>query len=196
MITAYQGRDRDLLQLQAWVKAQMSSRSVYPAARFLPRFNATYLQDQEANFGALKHYLEALGMRALEQTSASLTELSAMTRHNTEHAQSANGLANETRRAAESGASGIEQMNSSMRDIQEAIAELMRMMAGNANSPGNSPPVQDPASASSFRPPRQPGQAGEHSPPRRGANPQGIRRAVDGAPCLPIRPEAARLQLP
>jgi Ni,Fe-hydrogenase I large subunit len=65
MITGYQGKDRTLLGLQAWVKSQLSSRQVYPAAPFLPRYTAKYLQDQEANFGALKHYVEALEMRAL-----------------------------------------------------------------------------------------------------------------------------------
>jgi ferredoxin hydrogenase large subunit/hydrogenase large subunit len=64
MITGYQGRDRGLLELQAWVKSQLSSRLVYPAAPFLPRYSAKYLQDQETNFGVLRHYLDALEMRA------------------------------------------------------------------------------------------------------------------------------------
>lgn len=64
MIANYQGKDRGLLDLQAWVKSQMSSRLVYPAAPFLPRYTTRYLQDQEANFGALRHYLDALEMRA------------------------------------------------------------------------------------------------------------------------------------
>ena len=63
MITEYQGKDRALLDLQAWVKSQLSSRQVYPAAPFLPRFNAKYLADKDANFGALKHYLDALNIR-------------------------------------------------------------------------------------------------------------------------------------
>jgi ferredoxin hydrogenase large subunit/hydrogenase large subunit len=63
-ITEYQGKDRSLLDLQAWVKSQLASRQVYPAAPFLPRFNAQYLADKEANFGALKHYMDALEIRA------------------------------------------------------------------------------------------------------------------------------------
>jgi ferredoxin hydrogenase large subunit/hydrogenase large subunit len=67
MITGYQGKDRGLLDLQAWVKAQLASHSVFPAAPFLPRYAGKYLQDPEANFGALRHYLDALEMRALAQ---------------------------------------------------------------------------------------------------------------------------------
>jgi ferredoxin hydrogenase large subunit/hydrogenase large subunit len=64
MITGYAGKDRGLLDLQAWVKSQLSSHMVYPAAPFLPRYTGKYLQDPEANFGALRHYLDALEMRA------------------------------------------------------------------------------------------------------------------------------------
>lgn len=65
MITEYQGKDRALLDLQAWVKAQLGSRQVYPAAPFLPRFETKYLADKDANFGALKHYLDALEIRTI-----------------------------------------------------------------------------------------------------------------------------------
>ena len=64
MISDYQGKDRSLLDLQAWVKAQLASRQVYPAAPFLPRYAAKYLADKDANFCALKHYLEALEVRS------------------------------------------------------------------------------------------------------------------------------------
>ena len=63
MIAEYQGKDRSLLDLQAWVKAQLASRQVYPAAPFLPRYTARYLADKDANFGALKHYMDALEIR-------------------------------------------------------------------------------------------------------------------------------------
>jgi ferredoxin hydrogenase large subunit/hydrogenase large subunit len=64
MITEYQGQDQALLDLRAWVKSQAASRQVYPAAPFLPRYTTKYLADKEANFGALKHYLDALEIRA------------------------------------------------------------------------------------------------------------------------------------
>jgi ferredoxin hydrogenase large subunit/hydrogenase large subunit len=62
-IVEYQGKDRAMLELQAWVKWQLASRQVYPAAPFLPRYTAQYLADKEANLGALKHYLDALDVR-------------------------------------------------------------------------------------------------------------------------------------
>ncbi|MFO1475210.1 MAG: nickel-dependent hydrogenase large subunit [Verrucomicrobiota bacterium] len=65
MIVDYAGNDRSLLDLQAWVKSQLASRQVYPAAPFLPRYSAKYLADKDANFGALKHYLESLEVRTL-----------------------------------------------------------------------------------------------------------------------------------
>jgi ferredoxin hydrogenase large subunit/hydrogenase large subunit len=64
MITEYQGKDRALLDLQGWVKTQLSSRQVYPAAPFLPRYATKYLADKDANFGALKHYLDAVEIRS------------------------------------------------------------------------------------------------------------------------------------
>jgi ferredoxin hydrogenase large subunit/hydrogenase large subunit len=72
MITEYQGKDRALLDLQAWVKSQLTSRQVYPAAPFLPRYTAKYLADKEANFGALKHYMDALEIRSLAHKMGAL----------------------------------------------------------------------------------------------------------------------------
>jgi len=65
MIANYQGSDPALLALQNWVKAQLSSRTIVPGGPFLPRYAAQYLQDAGTNFTVLRHYLEALEMRAL-----------------------------------------------------------------------------------------------------------------------------------
>ena len=65
MVAQYAGKDAALLDLQAWVRAQLASKAVVPAAPFLPRYVGTYLADADANFTALKHYLEALEMRAV-----------------------------------------------------------------------------------------------------------------------------------
>jgi ferredoxin hydrogenase large subunit/hydrogenase large subunit len=43
----------------------LGSTSVVPGGPFLPRYTAQYLQDAEANFTVLRHYLEALEMRVL-----------------------------------------------------------------------------------------------------------------------------------
>ncbi len=64
-ITAYPGNDPALTALQGWVKAQLASRSVTPAAPFLPRYAAKYLEDADANFTILRHYLEAFEMRTM-----------------------------------------------------------------------------------------------------------------------------------
>jgi methyl-accepting chemotaxis protein len=66
---------------------------------------------------------------ALQETSAALEELSATTRNNASHAQTANELAAQTRRAAETGATGMDKMNRAMSEIQIAsgnIAEIMK----------------------------------------------------------------------
>jgi len=65
MIADYQGADPALVALRNWVKAQLSSRTVVPGGPFLPRYAAQYLQDADANFTVLRHYLEALEMRTL-----------------------------------------------------------------------------------------------------------------------------------
>ncbi len=65
MIADYKGGDPALVALQNWVKAQLASRAVVPGGPFLPRYAAKYLQDADANFTVLRHYLEALEMRTL-----------------------------------------------------------------------------------------------------------------------------------
>jgi len=65
MIADYKGNDAALLALQNWVKAQLASRTIVPGGPFLPRYAAQYLQGADANFTVLRHYLEALEMRAL-----------------------------------------------------------------------------------------------------------------------------------
>jgi ferredoxin hydrogenase large subunit/hydrogenase large subunit len=65
MIADYKGSDPALAALQGWVKGQLTSRTVIPAAPFLPRYAAKYLQDADTNFTALRHYLDALEMRSL-----------------------------------------------------------------------------------------------------------------------------------
>ena len=62
-IVGYQGKDPALEGLKAWVQKELAGRKVLPAAPFLPRYTAEYVQDRDLNLGALKHYLEALEMR-------------------------------------------------------------------------------------------------------------------------------------
>lgn len=64
-ITAYKGKDTMLNSLKDWVKAQLSSDTIFPGAPFLPRYDSKYIENKELNIVAIKHYLEALEMRAL-----------------------------------------------------------------------------------------------------------------------------------
>lgn len=64
-ILNYHGKDRFLQGIKKWVQEEVSSKSLFPAAPFLPRFETKYLQDAELNITALKNYFTALDMRAL-----------------------------------------------------------------------------------------------------------------------------------
>jgi ferredoxin hydrogenase large subunit/hydrogenase large subunit len=64
-IAGYQGKDRPLLDLKAWVQSQLSSGALYPAAPFLPRYSGRYIESVEMSTAAVKHYLDALNMRTL-----------------------------------------------------------------------------------------------------------------------------------
>ncbi|MEW6238606.1 MAG: nickel-dependent hydrogenase large subunit [Candidatus Omnitrophota bacterium] len=71
-IANYQGKDAVLVSLKDWVTHQLESKALYPAAPFLPRYDAQYVSDAEINISAIKHYLEALDMRALAHQMAAL----------------------------------------------------------------------------------------------------------------------------
>jgi ferredoxin hydrogenase large subunit/hydrogenase large subunit len=64
-VVNYAGKDPGLCALRDWAKAQLESKSILPVAPFLPRYAARYLQDAEANFTALRHYLDALELRTV-----------------------------------------------------------------------------------------------------------------------------------
>jgi ferredoxin hydrogenase large subunit/hydrogenase large subunit len=63
-IMQYQGKDRMLLGIKDWVDQEMKSKSLFPAAPFLPRFETRYIEDPEVNITALKNYFLALEVRA------------------------------------------------------------------------------------------------------------------------------------
>lgn len=71
-IRKYTGNDPQLSYLKDWVEAQLASKSIYPAAPFLPRYEGDYLKDTSFNVVAIKHYLEALEIRALCHKMASV----------------------------------------------------------------------------------------------------------------------------
>jgi ferredoxin hydrogenase large subunit/hydrogenase large subunit len=71
-IKAYQGNDPELLRLKTWVENQLKSKNLYPAAPFLPVYDAKYIESTELNIIAIKHYIQALKMRALAHRMAAV----------------------------------------------------------------------------------------------------------------------------
>jgi len=64
-ITNYTGQDPQLNYLKGWVQAQLQSKIVYPVAPFLPRYEGNYIEDMSVNIMGIKHYLDALKIRAI-----------------------------------------------------------------------------------------------------------------------------------
>jgi Ni,Fe-hydrogenase I large subunit len=65
-ILKYNGSDTGLKSLRAWVENAVSSKSVFPAAPFLPRYEVNqYLANDEANWRLIGSYVNALKMRTV-----------------------------------------------------------------------------------------------------------------------------------
>ncbi len=60
----YRGGDGALNGLRDWVKSELASNKVFPAAPFLPRYQAAYATDRELNVSAIHNYLAALPVMA------------------------------------------------------------------------------------------------------------------------------------
>lgn len=60
----YKGSDPGLSGVRDWVASELVSNKIFPAAPFLPRYEADYLQDRELNHTAIRHYLDALPIMA------------------------------------------------------------------------------------------------------------------------------------
>jgi len=111
----------------------MHFQIIAPLVRVLK--NLTGVSDQvRATSGQMSSGSQAIAegaseqAAALEETSAALEELAATTRNNASHAQSANELAAQTRRAAETGAAGMAQMNRAMNEIQDASGNIAKII--------------------------------------------------------------------
>jgi Ni,Fe-hydrogenase I large subunit len=50
--------------MRDWVTSELASKKVFPAAPFLPRYQADYLSDTELNHTAIRHYLDVLPVMA------------------------------------------------------------------------------------------------------------------------------------
>ena len=62
-ICKYEGSDRMLRAVKAWVENSLASQDAFPAAPFLPRFEGEYVKSDDRNVRLLAHYVEALDMR-------------------------------------------------------------------------------------------------------------------------------------
>lgn len=71
-IVNYKGADRELVQVKDWVKAELASKKAFPGAPFLPRLEGKYLDNDEINIGALKHYLEAMELQKKANRAAAI----------------------------------------------------------------------------------------------------------------------------
>jgi ferredoxin hydrogenase large subunit/hydrogenase large subunit len=60
----YSGDDRLLQEIKKWVESEVKSKRFFPAAPFLPRYEAKYLENHEVNMSALRNYFTGLDMRA------------------------------------------------------------------------------------------------------------------------------------
>jgi hemerythrin-like metal-binding protein len=65
---------------------------------------------------------------SVEETSASLEEMSSMTRRNSESAQKVDNLAKQTRTAAERGAGDMQEMNTAMETIKASSGEISKII--------------------------------------------------------------------
>lgn len=71
-VLGYGGSDPVLLQIKKWINSQIESKTVFPAAPFLPRMEGDYISDSALNLGGLRHYVDALAMRAKAHQMAAL----------------------------------------------------------------------------------------------------------------------------
>lgn len=68
----YQGTDPALTTMRDWVRNEYRSERIFPAAPFLPRYQADYLQDKRHNLSVVRNYLESFAVMASLQKMVAL----------------------------------------------------------------------------------------------------------------------------
>ncbi|MGE4418373.1 MAG: nickel-dependent hydrogenase large subunit [Sulfurimonas sp.] len=63
-VLKYDGDDESVLSVKKWVQNELKSNKIFPAAPFLPRYEAMYAKGNNINFTAIKNYLEAIKVMA------------------------------------------------------------------------------------------------------------------------------------
>jgi len=71
-VLQYRGSSRALRDLKQWVQSALDRKELFPAAPFLPRYEADYVTDREVNWTLLAHYVEALDIRRLAHEMAAV----------------------------------------------------------------------------------------------------------------------------
>ncbi|NWF66293.1 MAG: nickel-dependent hydrogenase large subunit, partial [Campylobacterales bacterium] len=70
-IVKYEGNNNGMNQLKKWVLSELKNNEIYPAAPFLPRYEAAYVEDKNVNITAIQNYLESIDvMRKLHKMVA------------------------------------------------------------------------------------------------------------------------------
>ena len=64
-VLKYSGGNKLLSGLRSWVEKALAQKDILPAAPFLPRYDAKYVEDLGENMALLSHYVEALELRKL-----------------------------------------------------------------------------------------------------------------------------------
>jgi Ni,Fe-hydrogenase I large subunit len=72
-VLKYEGKDRTLRDLRAWVEQAVASRDVFAAAPFLPRYEVDqYVKSDEANWSLIASYAKALEIRTIAHEMAAV----------------------------------------------------------------------------------------------------------------------------
>ncbi len=71
-LLGYKGASRALRGLRSWVEASLERKDLFPAAPFLPRYEADYVSDPAVNWELIAHYVDALEIRRLAHEMAAV----------------------------------------------------------------------------------------------------------------------------
>ena len=64
-VLKYSGGNKLLAGLRTWVEKALAQKDIFPAAPFLPRYDAKYVEGLDENMALLSHYVEALEVRKI-----------------------------------------------------------------------------------------------------------------------------------
>jgi Ni,Fe-hydrogenase I large subunit len=71
-ILQYTGKERALISLKRWIEESIARKDVFPAAPFLPRYEADYVKSLDVNVSLVAHYVQALEIRKVADEMAAV----------------------------------------------------------------------------------------------------------------------------